>query len=387
MFKVRFDENSKLKISTIPKQHSIFSSDNNKMYYLGTGKYDSQYSKDKLNPELSYFIGIKINISEDILYITEDIYYLAFNDKYELIDKVKVTEGLVIPRLNLKDIILWEIFIASDIDSAKGRRILLENILFGFDTKKNNIPEKYKLPTKSRDITFCKRNDKAKVEYVPLDKVVGLKNPSYEGLSWFETFINLKRCRNIYEAVIEPEYYSNIELGSIIPQNLSFDKIDDEYYISIGAHRVTIAILKGLNGIYAPITHYRTSKFHENCFNKIEKLGFKIELCGDKYDKESWEVFKVSISDKSILLLNEEMIYEFIMKYEELDVSDFSIKIRQAHKTIKKIIDLLIKEKHSDERRNEKYVKDAILNFFLINNYSISELKLKMLEEKESSII
>lgn len=391
MIKVRYDSNnSELERAYSPCENSIFYADS-KSYYLGRGNYDSKYIKEGLKPGLSYWVSFEIIINGNIMSIFDDeVYFLSFDENFIIQDQIKATPSMLIlpSKYNLKNTILFQLFISLDYDSIKGRKVLLENIIPEFDSEKR-LPENFNIPTKIIDLSFCFREEESysEKEYVPISKITGTTHSSYEGLSWYNIFMRLKRINNIYKAFTNPIYYSQLEEGIIIPENMSFYKIDDDYYISSGTHRVTIAILKGIEGIYAPVTHLKVSKFHKSAFEKIKKFGFNVELCGDDqtyYDiianvgsREIWEVFKVSIGDKSILLLNKKMINEFILMYEKLNTTKFSIIFREMYRKFKRFFDMLSENRkfNSDDLFYKKFVEDAVFNFYINNNLEVSNLK------------
>lgn len=389
-----------LERSDTPKNHSIYRL-NNKEYYIGNGEYRKRDTLQQLKPDLRYLLAIESEINDEVMYIKNDFYLLAFDDKYNLVDEVKVTGDVMYAQYNanLKEIIMWQLLTSLDFDSVEGRKIAYLNYNCNYDYRLNNIPHELTIPTKKYNAKFTfESNDQSKdaIEYVLLENVVGSTHGRYEGSPWFEIFINLKRSRTIVESLVYPEYYKKLESEEIQPEQLSFIKVDDDYFVDTGAHRVTIAKLKGIKGMLAPVRKLKTSNFHKNYFEKISALGFDVSLAGDidsyyntltgldnKYD---WEVFKIRLNNSSVYLYNEEMIMEFYNTFNVLNTSDRAIKFNQFRRTLMKIRSLFINhKKDQDEAWYEKYVTNGVKYFFFNNYLALSDHKKRLIQYSDKA--
>ncbi|MGF7060869.1 hypothetical protein [Brassicibacter mesophilus] len=276
-----------------------------------------------------------------------------------------------------------------DFCSVEGRKVAYSNYNHSYDYRLNNIPEKLTAPNKEYDdnFTYASKNPKSyEIEYVFLENVVGSKHGRYEGRTWFEMFIYLKKTRNIINLLMKPDYYNKLESEEIQPEHLSFIKIDDDYYVNGGNHRVTIAKLKGIKSILAPVLKLETSEFHKSFFKKISNLRFDVSLEGDSHsyyntltglhNKHKWEVFKIKFNISSIYLYNEDMIIEFYNTFINLNVSDKAVKMNEFRKHLLKFESWFIKSKADQyEAWYEKYMTNGVKNFFLENYLALSEHK------------
>ncbi len=91
----------------------------------------------------------------------------------------------------------------------------------------------------------------SKVQEVPLHKVVGTTHPSYYGLTWNEMLIYLKRN---FVPNLDAAYKDFDNPG---PEQVSYDKYNDEYFISGGGnHRSCIAKFGHRSTVKALVTEY-----------------------------------------------------------------------------------------------------------------------------------
>ncbi|MGF7060870.1 hypothetical protein [Brassicibacter mesophilus] len=101
-----------IKRSEIPENRCVFKVDG-KEYYIGGGKYDYDYAPHQLKPNLEYLVAIEVELKEDIIHITEDFYFLAFDEEYNLVHKVKDHDiAIDVPYIPLfREIILWKLLV------------------------------------------------------------------------------------------------------------------------------------------------------------------------------------------------------------------------------------------------------------------------------------
>ncbi|TQR47206.1 hypothetical protein [Paenibacillus popilliae] len=115
---------------------------------------------------------------------------------------------------------------------------------------------------------------------VPINKVVGSLHPRYKGLSLLDTFINLERRRRIVLDYIDnKKYYTETLISDKSDTEYDrpeFIKINDEYFVDTGNHRVTICKLKNINLIKACVTEYIMNPHKEKLWNDFSERGFKL---------------------------------------------------------------------------------------------------------------
>jgi len=382
---MRYDEKKcNIKISGEPEQNSIFQADDGNMYYLGLGKYNNK-QLIYLKADIEYFPAFKLKIIDEQLIVGENLYFLSFANN--MICDIVSTKGKEI-KVGINDIYygtLWQLYISTDTESVHGKKILLQNIIPEYDPQLDNLPEELILPTKNTDLKFCYEYQPFKTDYVPFDKVVGFAHGSTSyNCSWIDAYFKLHRMyRKNFEYLVTPEYYKELESGIIEPDNMSFLKVDDDYYISEGAHRCTVAKLLGIKGLYATVSYYKTAKFYKDSYELIKSFGFEVELYGskytayndiiDNYNRKNYEAFKVSIGNSSVLLLNEEMITEFIDTFNNLD--QFYINTQRFFSKVKSIYNKMFKNNYDkDEKWYKEFIEDAVTNFFVKNYIDISNL-------------
>lgn len=387
VFRMRYDEKKcKIKISESPDPNSFFQASDGNMYYLGLGKYNnSQLSY--LKAYIEYMPAFKIEIINDLLLVNKNLYFISFSSGNMICDMV-FTKGKDIRAgiIDLYDSTLWQLYISTDTDSTSGKKILLQNLLPEYDPQIDNLPEELTLPTKNADLKFCYEYQPYSTDYVPFDKVVGFNHGSisYE-CSWIDSYLNLHRMyKKNYQYLISPEYYKELESGTVEPDQMSFLKVDDYYFISEGAHRCTVAKLIGIKGLYATVSFYKTAYFYKNSYELIKNFGFDVELYGckytayneiiDNYNRKNYEAFKVSVGNNSVLLLNEEMITEFIDNFNNLD--QFYMNTQRFFNKAKSIYNKLFKNNNDiDEKWYKEFIEDAVTNFFVKNFIEISKLR------------
>jgi len=306
----------------------------NKNYYIFTEPYDYSFMSKAV-------LGIEIEIENFIAtFILDNFYIMKFDENFNIDEKICISElsDEQYREVNGPDIISILdnpfTFVTYDCSSEEGRNILLENFIEGYDHKIHNLPEWMKLKTKKAEANFIRYTKKVSHELVPVEKIVGTMNCKYEGSSWYDWFLHVKHCSYTMWALKNPEYYET-ELNT---SDLSFYKIEDEYYHTEGNNRAPHIQLLGVKEVKARVSHFYIDRECIDYLNKYRALGFEVqyepETCLDVSERNSWEKWKLILDGEFITCLNGmDEIKKFYNYFIELDLG---IKKRIKHYFFKK---------------------------------------------------
>lgn len=276
------------------------------------------------------FIVIPTKPNNEVIDFEKYILFVKTDGSYNIIEKKPFNESDERFKYTgwCEDTIFWNLLIQSDLSSEKGRNVVLENFLSGYDSTIHNLPKWMTTPTSVINWAF-KREVDYKKDFVNIKKLVGTCHGRYEGYSWYEIFLLLKREKNFIYALYNPNYYDELENSNQVPKDMSFTKVDDQYFTNAGSHRSTIAKIMGKEKIYAPITVYETDYNYQKAYEELLGLGFEIDFLEDnKFDmvkdeyniKENWEGFVVKFESRKLRLYGLEMIRKFIEMYKILEI-------------------------------------------------------------------
>lgn len=317
------------------------------------------------------FIVIPTKTDNEVIDFEKCILFIKIDGSYNIIEKKPFNKSDERFKYTgwCEDTIFWNLLIQSDLSSVRGRNVVLENFLSGYDSTIHNLPKWMTTPTSVIDLAF-KREVDYKKDFVNIKKLVGTRHGHYEGYSWYEIFLLLKREKNFIYALYNPNYYNKFENSNQVPDNMSFIKVDDQYFIGAGSHRATIAKIMDREKIYAPITVYKTDYKYQKAHEELLELGFEIDflednkfyMVKDEYNiKENWEGFVVNFRSEKLCLYGLEMIRKFIEKYKTLEIRKSSTFIQGlSSRLLKKSIE----EDYLDRMFN--YFKSELIDFKIL---------------------
>ncbi|WP_434510081.1 hypothetical protein [Desulfitobacterium sp. AusDCA] len=350
MIKALIDSYVNISKENKPEEFSFFNFDG-KSYYL-CNKISRSLSLSQNLYNDYYLLAIEAFIKEDILFIEEKHVVLFGLDSDEKIVNVINPDDFCIKkeyRIDLAYDALIPLKQMIDFESFKGCNILLDNLL-----NSNTLPEKLLSPTDLLDFTFTREINTTEAS-VPLKNVIGTGHPDYKGKSWLEIFFSLKRPINILNAIFSRNYYLNLRKMNDHSDGLSFINIDNFYYVNSGNHRTTIAKIMGISQVFATVTYYTTDKIYEGTYLKLKRWHFNLDflegndLCffKNKFSKKyNWEILKVGLGTKSILLYTHQMLRDFCYAFEILPVNGlrkFSFCLNKQVPTEKQIKSFFLK--------------------------------------------
>lgn len=157
---------------------------------------------------------------------------------------------------------------------------------------------------------FIYDSDKHRTNHVVYIKdIVGTLHPSYQCLSFLDMFTKLKRRERIVSNYLKnPSYYTEQltrNISSDENDRPCFIKLNNEYYVDTGNHRVTICKLKKFDYIVANVTEYILNPNKQKIWDGYILRGFKLE-----YE---------SIHDRLIVFFEDDYLY-----FEERTLSELT---------------------------------------------------------------
>lgn len=337
----KLSNNKEAKITNTVAYSSICSY-NNKLYYIYNEINKLFLNSKAKSIDNKYYLAIRINIINNIIEIYNESFIILIANKKNIIQSLNLNEFYMIDQdINfMKEDLKGHIFTLVDCECKEGRQILLQN----FFTMKNMpkwINDRIKILPAYK---FKRRVATYKSAPIDLLKVVGTGHSDYYNKTWLEMYYCLKRDDNIFNSLIRPEYYYDIlQSNDHKKGQISYIKIDDEYYIDSGNHRTLLAKFKNLDYIYAPLVEYKTDLEYLKYYDELNMMGYFVVL--PYYDdigilnapsniKERWEVFQVTYRGEKLTLLGLEEIKEFYQKVATKEIKKTFISIIKRIKNL-----------------------------------------------------
>lgn len=155
---------------------------------------------------------------------------------------------------------------------------------------------------------------------VYIKDIVGTLHPSYEGLSFLDIFTKLKRRERIVSNYLENSSYYTEQLTRDISDDENdrpcFIKLNDEYYVDTGNHRITICKLKKFDYVVGDVTELIWNPNKQKLWDGYIYRGFKLD-----YD---------STNDRLTVFFDDDYVYfddrtvseltEFLILYDKISI-------------------------------------------------------------------
>ncbi|WP_423478946.1 hypothetical protein [Priestia megaterium] len=209
-----------------------------------------------------------------------------------------------------------------------------------------------------------------KDKFIDPKKIAGTRHPAYYEGTLFNSVNSLKKFDNILHYFrINPDYYISNESRNKHKKklNLAYKKHEDKYYINgEGNNRFITSIALGLPKILInEITVYDESQEIKSILLWVRENGFQYEIEQEIKSIQDSNQIQLFFDDIYITINGIEKLIIFKEKYENLDVSNFKLKIYK------------FKSKFLNDYRNKYHYSDEITHLFHANYLKLRKHKLK----------